>query len=123
MTKEEKIARARERRQNLSELSKVLKTTSRLAGNEDNVNKLLLDYYRNTFNVTELNTFDQWNEKGYSVKRGETSYMVWGSPLNINKKQDGEQPTMEAADEDSKKDFFPVCHLFDIKQVHQLNKN
>ena len=108
-----RIERARQRRQELRELSNSLKTIAKITGADEAVNKLLIEYYKTHNNATELNTYEQWRNKGFQVKKGSQSFMVWGKPLKEQNKEQGEEtdPTDEMAD------FFPVCHLFDISQV------
>ena len=44
------------------------------------INEMLRAYYAKQANITELNTFDQWKEKGYQVRRGEKAFLFWGKP-------------------------------------------
>lgn len=103
------------RREELRQLSKELKALNQIAVMQGaKVNDLLLDYYNEAFHTTELNTYEQWKNKGFQVKKGEVSYMVWATPRNIKVKEktDGNDPK-----EKEIKDYFAVCHLFDVSQV------
>ena len=75
------------------------------------VNEAIIDLFYKE--AGELNTFMQWKEKGFCVKNGSKAYVVWGSPRRIKSKdaEEGEEGT----------EFFPVCYLFSINQVQELN--
>lgn len=114
--KETRSANAKERRDQLKTLSNKLKGDNALLMLKDptlTVNDLLVEYYKQKCNVKELKTYEQWKNFGFQVKRGELSFMVWGTPRTIKftNKQD------PAAEPEEKDDFFPVCHLFDSSQV------
>lgn len=90
------------------------------------INEMLRAYYAKQANITELNTFDQWKEKGYQVRRGEKAFLFWGKP----KSRQQAEPTEPSEDESeqaqqvepltAKKDeFYPLCYLFDISQCHK----
>lgn len=106
---------ANARREELRKLSKQLKDSNKIAvARGVRVNDLLIDYYNEVFKTTELNTYEQWKNKGFQVKKGSQSYMVWATPRNIkvkDKKSDNTETDKEI------KDFFAVCHLFDVSQV------
>lgn len=113
-TQDPKKARAYARRAELRELSNKLVQANKEKVNEGvKVNELLVQYYIQKMNATELNTYEQWKVKGFQVRKGSVSFMVWGKPLKEQTKDNGEpaNPTAELAD------FFPVCHLFDASQV------
>ena len=120
---EEKKQRALERRQQLSALSRELKAVAELTGEAENVNELLKGYYSTTYGTTDLRTFEEWKKAGYTVKKGQTSFMIWATPKATKAERErvaeakakGEHAT-------EKEDYFPVCHLFDIKQVHTITK-
>lgn len=112
-------ANAKERREQLRELSNQLKSANALLMLQDptlTVNDLLLEYYKQKCNVSELKTYEQWKSFGFQVKRGSLSFMVWGTPKTI-KLKNNEDP---AAEPKEKNDFFPVCHLFDSSQVSPI---
>lgn len=90
------------------------------------INEMLHAYYAKNNNVTELNTFDQWKEKGYQVRRGEKAFLFWGKPKSRQQaeptepdEEQGEQtePTTAA----KQNDFYPLCYLFDISQCHKAH--
>ena len=122
---ETKKAIARARRKQLSELSQKLKLANLMVMQMDasiTVNDLLIRYYEKQAGAPlELNTYEQWRERGYQVRKGSVSFMVWGKPLKHQR--DNEKAT-ETTDNDTEKDpnedFFPVCHLFDKSQCYAL---
>lgn len=89
------------------------------------INEMLHAYYAKQNNITELNTFDQWKEKGYQVRKGEKAYLFWGKPrakyavLTEEPTTEDEQgePTETTA---RANDYFPICYLFDISQCHKV---
>lgn len=87
------------------------------------INDMLHELYKKENAVTELNTFDQWKEKGYQVRRGAKAYLFWGKPRSrqaepeqTDQEQDEQNPTTKAA---KQPDYFPLCYLFDISQCHR----
>ncbi|MBP9994075.1 MAG: hypothetical protein KBT67_03915 [bacterium] len=114
--KETRAEMAKERRRELQKLSNKLKSDNAILMLEDptlTVNDLLVQFYKQRFNAKELKTYEQWKNFGFQVKRGEVSFMVWGTPRTI-KFENKQDPTAEPEEKD---DFFPVCHLFDSSQV------
>ena len=90
------------------------------------INEMLHAYYAKQNNVTELNTFDQWKEKGYQVRRGAKAFLFWGKPKS--RQQQPTEPTDEEQGEQvqqveqttaKKDDYYPLCYLFDISQCHK----
>jgi antirestriction protein ArdC len=61
-----------------------------------------------------FNTYRQWREKGFQVRKGEKAFFVWARPLDALK----EQPTPE--EQDGKSRFFPLCFLFSNAQVDRI---
>ena len=56
---------ANARREELRKLSKQLKDSNKIAvARGVRVNDLLIDYYNEAFKTTELNTYEQWKNKG-----------------------------------------------------------
>ena len=85
------------------------------------INEMILAFYAEKFGTTELNTYDQWKEKGYQVRKGEKAYLVWGKPKNHRTITTTDEETGEEKKEEvTTEDFYPVCYLFDIKQCHQI---
>lgn len=99
-------------RATLKELSKVAKLAVK-QGAFSTVNEALLSVYFEQGHK-EFNTFSQWIDKGFAVKKGEKAFFVWGSPRKgANHEPENEQ------DEFS---FFPLCYLFSDKQVEPIKE-
>ena len=65
---EEKIALAKQRREELKELSNKLRTESAEKGGHETLNVLLKNFYNEQNGTTDLRTFDQWKKAGYMVR-------------------------------------------------------
>lgn len=96
------------KREQLKELSNGLRILVK-QGAIESVNEGLKSIYAEQGH-TELNTFNQWREKGFLVKKGSKALLLWGRPVSKPQDQDQEQ------DEYS---FFPVCYVFSNLQVEQ----
>lgn len=59
----------------------------------------------------KLNTYKQWREEGYQVRKGSEALLVWGAP---RKTQQGDD------DEGQETKFWPVCHLFSNLMVDEI---
>lgn len=107
------------RREELRQLSKQLKDLNKIAvARGVRVNDLLINYYNEAFKTTELNTYEEWKNKGFQVKKGSQSYMVWATPRNIKVREKRLSDNTET--EKEIKDYFAVCHLFDVSQVIRI---
>ena len=129
-TKTARQQAAQEKREQLKSISAELQAQRDLMqamGMEDlpTINEMLHDYYAKKNNITELNTFDQWKDKGYQVRKGEKAFLFWGKPRSKQKAE--EQPAEEQTEQEqqteqdnTKKDeYFPICYLFDISQCYK----
>ncbi len=81
------------------------------SGQFDSINEALIANYSNG-KPLKFNTFKQWKEKGFSVKKGEKAFLVWGTPRQVPV-----DPEADAESEEFK--FWPVCYLFSEKQVQK----
>lgn len=127
---------AQEKRDWLKSISAELKAQQEMliltgAAHIPTINEMLRTYYEQQHPITELNTFDQWREKGYQVRRGEKAYLFWGKPTRKESVQLTEEAQkagirIEDATEDqltktvADKDFYPLCYLFDISQCKKV---
>lgn len=76
------------------------------------INEMLLNHYSNGEDW-EFNTFRQWEEKGFKVKKGEKAFLAWGRKRKVEQDKNPE--------EDSKAyKFFPICYLFSEFQVEPI---
>ena len=92
------------------------------------INEMLRAYYEKQNNITELNTFDQWKEKGYQVRRGEKAFLFWGKPKSRQQAEPTEPTEQDEQGEQAQQvepltakqnDFYPLCYLFDISQCQK----
>jgi len=111
---EEKKQKAIEKRTELKQLSAKFKPLAKIS--EKTINEFLVDYYKSNKGVTELKTFEDWRKLGFSVKKGESSYLVWAKPVASTQAKERAEQT----ETDPKEDYFPVCHLFDRSQVQEM---
>ena len=103
-----------EKREQLKALSNKLKE-----GMEEGqkLNDLIVEHYKEENpEIEEFNTYNGWRKDGYQVKKGESAFLVWGRPKDI---QEGEKA--EATDEDNET-FFPVAFIFSNQQVRPIQK-
>lgn len=75
----------------------------------------------------EFDTFKGWLKKGRVVNKGETAFVIWGSPLKSQKdKKEGEETnepeSKDLPPEERPYNFFPICHIFSNAQTKQLEK-
>jgi hypothetical protein len=68
----------------------------------------------------ELNTLQQWNKKGFSVKKGEKALLLWGEPRHKKYKKDNKAEEGEENEDDLQ--FFPICYVFSKRQVTESKK-
>lgn len=76
---------------------------------------IMTEFYKKNGN-TEFNTYKQWKEKGFQVRKGEKAYTLWAKPLSAQKTK--EEATPE--EQESKSNYFPICHLFSNLQVEKM---
>lgn len=77
------------------------------------LNYIMLNHLYKTDGATEFNTFKQWKERGATIVKGQTAFVIWGQPLQPKEKKKEEDQT--DAVEDYR--YFPLCFLFSDKQV------
>lgn len=80
------------------------------------INYMLLNHTYNTDGATEFNTFNQWKERGATIKKGSSAFLIWGQPVG-RQKADKAAAKGEEQTDDSEYDYFPLCYLFSDKQV------
>lgn len=104
-----------QKRQQLKDISQAAKVLVQM-GEFSHVNEYIIDFYmKQTEGITEFNTFNQWLNKGYAVKKGEKAFIIWGSPVK-GKPQEATDPSDEYK-------YFPVCYLFSNLQVERRANN
>ena len=91
------------------------------------VNECLVLIYQRRTGQTDFETFMGWKERGFSVKKGETGFAIWGTPLSAHRGQPDDQPAAAtdhagAPDADAEPaSWFPLCYLFHAGQVADAN--
>jgi len=71
---------------------------------------IIENFYQDSENVV-FNTFNQWQQNGYQVKKGSKAFVLWGRPLASQKAEKQQEP------QEGDEQFFPLCHLFSNAQV------
>jgi hypothetical protein len=119
----EKQEAHKEKRNLLIQLSAQAKEIQLLeieTGEDDrNINSILIDdFYTDSKNQT-FNTFHEWLNQGFKVKKGEKAFLVWGRKRKNNQDQENKEPKTEAEKVFS---FYPLCYLFSNAQVEPIKK-
>ena len=104
----------KERRKALKELSAIAKARLKMDCEGMTVNEFLIDEIYTDAENTEFHTIHGWNKKGFQVKKGSVSFLVWGKPKKLEKAEQKPENTDEEKD-----DFYPLCYLFSNAQVQQ----
>jgi hypothetical protein len=80
------------------------------------VNDLLIEMYAKQLGCSksDLNTFFNWKEKGFKVKKGEKGYAIWSRPKDIIR----EEKTGQPAEDETK--FFGLSYMFHRGQVETI---
>lgn len=104
-----------ENRTFLKQISNAVKELVKM-GEYGTVNEAVIEtVYKNANpEIKELNTFNQWKQKGFTILKGSKAFVIWGQP--IGKKQTEDQEKDEYS-------FFPLCYLFANTQVMKGGSN
>ena len=102
---------ALKRRAALKDLSSSLQTLSKqgLFPEFPTVNGLLRYYYQSK-GYTDLKTFRQWKEEGFSVKKGEKAILLWAQPVASNQSKEAATEAGKT-EEEAKEDELPGIGL------------
>lgn len=89
------------------------------------VNYMLLNYVYTT-EETVFQTFNQWKEKGATIKKGAKATVIWGQPrkggVSLEDKLKKDPHTVPVDDPTAEEyEFFPLCYLFSEHDVHFTN--
>jgi len=111
------VAASKARRIALASLSRSIQT-ARKAGVAPfcqlaTVNDCLIHIYEQRSGFSDFRSFVGWKELGFSVKKGESGFAVWGTPRGLH----SEDPN----DNDHK--WFPIAYLFHAGQVADSEGN
>lgn len=117
--RKESIQQKRERLKDLSsrakaireELLKKCKTPQEVAELEAmSINDLIVKYIYQDEKNQIFNTFKGWIKNGFSVRKGEKAFLLWGRKKQTVEDAKGEEKTEEL-------EFFPVTYVFSNLQV------
>jgi len=125
---------ANEKRQKLMDLSQVAKERKKImlakAKTEAealaiaclSVNDIILSMYEaENPGAKEWQTFKQWADKGYKIKKGSTAFYIWAKPIKAVNKSTIETPEGAKEHEDNYK-YWPMCGLFNNLQVEKRDE-
>jgi hypothetical protein len=110
----EQQQRAKERRAQLRELSKIAKMRMSADCEGMTVNEILIEEFYTDEENEEFKTLHQWSKDGYKVNKGAVSFLVWGKPKPMKK---GEESAPKETTEEGESEFYPLCYLFSNAQV------
>ncbi len=114
-----------EKRKKLIVKSNVLRKMV-LDGKFNTINEALQhSYMQDDKEITEFNTFNQWKELGFTIKKGSKAFLFWGQPKKATRKQKDKREEMGQDDENNNNsgyEFFPLCYLFANTQVVNLEE-
>jgi len=99
-----------ENRKKLIALSQVIRLAVK-DGIYDTVNEGLREMYEESNEeISDFNTFNQWKEQGYTIKKGSKAFLFWGQPRKISQVPEGSSEPEEFK-------YWPICYLFADTQV------
>lgn len=123
-----------EKRQKLMDLSQVAKERKKIMmakAQSDaeafaiaalSVNDIVLSMYEDENpGAKEWQTFKQWADKGYKVKKGSSAFYIWAKPIKDANKSTIETPEGAKEHEDNYK-YWPMCGLFNNLQVEKRDE-
>lgn len=102
------------KKQQLIELSAKARKLREELDEEVTINKVLIKYFYTDDKNTDFNTYKQWKEIGYQVKRGEKAFLIWG------KKRTTQKQEVKEGEKDDKYKFYPMAFLFSNAQVEPI---
>ncbi len=109
----------KEKRKILNTLTNAAKKMAEVEGiYYQTINDLLINYVYDPDQTHTFKSFKSWKAEGYTVKKGEHAYLLWGQPLKNQKKENESEQNKEENKDDLKyKDFFPLAFVFRDDQV------
>ena len=82
------------------------------------INDILLMNYSKDTGAAVFRTFKAWKDLGYTVRKKETAFRIWGCPIKAKK-----ESTQEESEEEQAFRMFPMCCVFSNLQVEQLESD
>lgn len=104
------LTEIQQKRQQLKDMSAAVKPLVD-EGKFEKLNTAIIETFYKKGEHQEFNTFWQWKDKGFSVKKGEKAFFVWAKPLSVQAEEKGKPLS------DDEHDFYPLCFLFSNVQV------
>ena len=102
-----------ENRKKLIALSQVIRLAVK-DGIYDTVNEGLRETYEEANEeIGEFNTFNQWKDQGYTIKKGSKAFLFWGQPRKVSQVPEGSTEPEEFK-------YWPICYLFADTQVFKV---
>jgi len=89
---------------------------------ETTVNNKLMKFIYNPKNNLEFRSFKKWKEQGFTVRKGQKAFLLWGQPLENDKNSKDKDKKNEELNEEEGSKFFPVAYVFSSDQVHKIKK-
>ena len=87
------------------------------------VNDLLIDMHMQESGASDFRTFQAWKSAGFKINKGSKAFRIWGTPrrakneVEVTEIKTGEDKTLTEEYE-----FFPMCSLFNEKQVTLMSE-
>ena len=112
------------KREYLRGLSQTAETMAEGTDFEDcTVNEKLMKFIYNPKNNLEFRSFKKWKEQGFTVRKGQKAFLLWGQPLENDKNsKDKDKQKESTTDEEDNSKFFPVAYVFSSEQVYKIKK-
>ena len=108
-----------EKRERLKILSLQAKEIREQKGEEEKtINDIIIETFYKNETHQEFKSFKGWIKKGFSVKKGEKAFLVWGRPKQENK--NGEIEPVIENEESENGTFYPISFIFSNAQVQPL---
>lgn len=112
------MAKYKENRQKLIQLSiKAREIREDECLEDSTINEIIRLFFYTDETHQTFNTFWEWKDKGYKVKKGEKAFLFWGS------KRKNKQDDQAQSQEEESYSFFPLCYVFSNAQVEPIAKN
>ena len=90
------------------------------------INDVLVVMHQQASGCAKFQSFLDWKEEGYKVKKGATGYGVWGTPRKAKNAAQCDTATNESSSEvnsEESYEYWPICYLYNESQVEKLDSN
>lgn len=82
----------------------------------ETINEVILNCMYKSDTHQEFNTFKNWKEKGFKVKKGAKSFFIWSKPRDVTRKAKNE------GEDDKDFKMFGIAYLFSNAQVEAIEE-